>query len=132
MGLQVGLFFVLFDIEAIGLAIDAPVEVPQIVAGHIFTMLGEFDRIAAIRAAVHATDQALDGVASAEFQIADLGEYIRAKILPAGDWHKVCIDRSPDPLVRESFLSLVRESLLAPIPTGILSRDSFVLIRSAR
>ena len=43
LGAEVGLLFVLLDVEPVGPAQDPPVEVPRIVAGGVLAMLGELD-----------------------------------------------------------------------------------------
>ncbi len=44
VGLEVGLFLVLFDVIAIALAKSPPVDVPDLVAGTVMAMFGKLDR----------------------------------------------------------------------------------------
>ena len=60
IGFEVGLLFVLFDVQAVGFGVCLPIEVAQGVARHVGTVLGKFDREAVVRAAVQAGDKALD------------------------------------------------------------------------
>jgi len=53
---------------------------PRVVAGHVLAMLGELHGIALIGAAVHSAERALDDIAGAELQIADLREDLRTKV----------------------------------------------------
>src|SRR5262249_52899700 len=61
----------LLDKVAVLLGPDFPVDVPRVVAVRIFAMLAEFDRLAEVRAAVHAGEEALDDVPSPQFQPRD-------------------------------------------------------------
>ena len=51
---EVGLLLVLLQVELVGLGPDLPVDVADVVAGHVLAMLGELDREAVVRAGVHA------------------------------------------------------------------------------
>ena len=65
---QIGLGLELFDIEAIRFGPYLPVEVANVVAGGVFPVLYEFDRMAEERAAVHARDETLDNVLGAQIE----------------------------------------------------------------
>ena len=57
---EVGLLFVFLDVEPVAAAVDLPVDVLGVVAGHVLAVLGELDREAVVGAGVHARDVALD------------------------------------------------------------------------
>ena len=57
---QVGLGLELLDVEPVGLGVDVPVDVADVVAGGVLAMLGELDRKALKRAGVQPRDEALD------------------------------------------------------------------------
>ena len=65
---QVGFFFVLLDVVLVGLRPDLPVDAARIVAGDVFAVLHELDRLPEIRAAVQARQKSLDDVPSLQFQ----------------------------------------------------------------
>jgi hypothetical protein len=62
MAEEVGLVFVLLQVELVGAAEDFPVEVAQVVAGRVFAVLRELDGETVPRAAMLAGDVALDDV----------------------------------------------------------------------
>ena len=61
---------VLADVVAVAAGIDQPVQVPQVVPGLVFAMAGKLDREAAADRAVLAGQDALDGLARGDAQIA--------------------------------------------------------------
>src|SRR5262249_17303061 len=60
--------------EAVGPAVDLPVNVLDIVAGNVLAVLGELDGEAVIRAAMHAGEVTFDQQARLQLEAADLGE----------------------------------------------------------
>src|SRR5690554_3803670 len=60
IGPKIGLVFVLFDIIFVGLGVDLPIDMANLMAGRIFGIFGEFDRPAVMRRAVHARENPLD------------------------------------------------------------------------
>ena len=68
---QVRVFFELLDVQAVLPRPDLPVDVPQIVAGHVFAMLQELDRLAEVRTAVHPRKESFDDVPGPQFQPRD-------------------------------------------------------------
>src|SRR5262249_20974557 len=60
VSLQVGLFLVLLDVIAVGLAIGAPVDVTDFVAWVILPMFREFDAEALVRTLVHSGKKSFD------------------------------------------------------------------------
>ena len=72
--LQVGLFLEFLDVIAVGLAVDAPVDVPNLVAGVVLAVLRELDAESLVWAFVNAGQEALDDVASDHAEPAVLGE----------------------------------------------------------
>src|SRR5690606_29221381 len=57
---QVGLFLEPLEVDTVALAVRAPVDVTQVVAGHVLTVLGELVREPLVRRTVQAADEALD------------------------------------------------------------------------
>ena len=72
--LQVRFLLVLLDVIAIGLAVGAPVDVADLVAGIILAMLGELDAEALVGTLVDAGEEALDEVARDQREPAVLGQ----------------------------------------------------------
>ena len=68
---QVGLVDVLLDVEALTARDQLPVEVAQVVAGHVLAVLGELDARALAGAAVLARNEAVDGAVRQELQVSD-------------------------------------------------------------
>jgi len=60
VGLEVGLFLELLDVEAVGPGVGGPVEVADVVARGVFAVLGKLDGEAVIGRTVEAGDEALD------------------------------------------------------------------------
>ena len=65
---QVGLLLVLLQVKLVGLGPDFPVDVADVVAGHVLAMLGELDGEAVVRAGMHPGDVALDHHARLQVQ----------------------------------------------------------------
>ena len=57
---EVGLLLVLLEVELVGLGPDLPVDVADVVARHVFAVLGELDGEAVVGAGVLARDVPLD------------------------------------------------------------------------
>ena len=68
---EVGVLLELLDVVAVLLGPDLPVDVPQVVAAGVLAVLAELDRLAEVRAAVHARQEALDDVPGAQVQPGD-------------------------------------------------------------
>ena len=66
---EIGFFFKLFHVKAVGFAVDFPIDVANLVAGHILPVFGKFDAEAVIRAAVQAGDEAFDDQARAQIHV---------------------------------------------------------------
>jgi hypothetical protein len=74
VSVQVGLFFVLLDVVAVGLAEDAPVDVADLVAGVVLAMFGELDAETLVGALVNAAEEAFDNLARDQAEPAVFGE----------------------------------------------------------
>jgi hypothetical protein len=61
---RVGVALIFFYVQPIGSSEQLPIEMPQIVAGHVRPMLGEVSREAEIRRAMKPRDEAFDDRAS--------------------------------------------------------------------
>ena len=68
---EVRVFLELLDVVAVLLGPDLPVDVAQVVAAGVLAVLAELDRLAEVRAAVHAGEEALDDVPRAEIEPGD-------------------------------------------------------------
>src|SRR5436190_10632583 len=71
---DVGVGLVLLDIEAIGAPEQLPVDAADVVAGGVAAVLGEVDRRAELRRAVHPVDEPLDDRARHHLEVADACE----------------------------------------------------------
>ena len=60
MGFEVGFFFVLFDVEAVGFAKYFPVQVAQGVSRHVLSVFGKFDGEPVIGALMQAGDKSFN------------------------------------------------------------------------
>jgi hypothetical protein len=69
------------DEIAVCAAVDFPVDVADLIAGHILAMLGKFDAEAMVGTAVEAGDETLDHEAGPELHIGKLRDYVRLKKL---------------------------------------------------
>ena len=74
VGFEVGFFFVLFDVEAVGFGKGLPVQVAQGVTGHVGAVFGELDRETVIGALVEACDEAFDDQAGDQVQTCKAGD----------------------------------------------------------
>ena len=74
MTVEVGLGVVLLDIEPVVASVELPVQVPQVVAGQILPMRGEFDRKPDVRAAVQPVEKALDDRARDQLEVLEVGQ----------------------------------------------------------
>ena len=83
--LEVGLFLVFLDIEAVGLGPDLPVDVADVVAGGIFAMRGEFHRKAVVGATVLPIDKPLHNEPRPHIQPLDAVERFGVQIGGFGD-----------------------------------------------
>ena len=63
LGAEVGLFFILLDVEPVGPAQNPPVEVARVVAGAVLAVLGELDAEPLVGAGVQPRDEPLDHAA---------------------------------------------------------------------
>ena len=74
MGFEVGFFFVLFDVEAVGFAKYFPVQVAQGVPRHVLTVFGKFDGESVIGALMQAGDKSFDDHAGDQVQAREPGD----------------------------------------------------------
>ncbi len=74
---EVRLLFVLLQVELIGLAVNLPVDVAQIVALRVLAMFGKLDRKAVVRAAMHARDVAFHDQPGSQLQALELSQRLR-------------------------------------------------------
>ena len=77
---EVRFFLELLDEDAVAAAVDFPIDVPQVVAGSVLAVLGEFGGEAVIGAAMCSGDGSFDGAASAQRQPFQLAERSRIEI----------------------------------------------------
>ena len=82
MGFEVGFFFVLFDVEAVGFAKYFPVQIAQCVPWHVLTVFGEFDGEAVIGALMQASDKSFDDQAGDQVQAREPGDDFGFEIFP--------------------------------------------------
>jgi hypothetical protein len=73
---EVRLVLVLLDLVAVRLGVGLPVDVLQLVAGHVLAVLGELHARAVVRALVHARQHALGQALRAEGQVGEAGEQL--------------------------------------------------------
>ena len=66
---EIGFFFKLLHVKTVGFAVNFPINVADLVAGHVLPMLGKFDAEAVIRAAMQAGDEAFDDQARTQIHI---------------------------------------------------------------
>src|SRR6202022_3870530 len=71
----------LFEIVFVGLGVDVPVEVLQVVAGDIPAVLGELDAEAVERASVQAGQETLDDELGAQVEPGHLVDDFRSEVL---------------------------------------------------
>ena len=74
---KVGFLLELLDIEPIGLAIHFPVDVTDIIPGHVLAVFGEFHRKPMIRAFVQANNEALHHQPGLEFHTGQFADRSR-------------------------------------------------------
>src|SRR4029078_392671 len=74
---EVGVLFVLLDVQTVLLGPDLPIDAAQVVAWRVFAVLEELDGLAEVGAAVHAAEEAFDDVPSANLQPANPLDYLR-------------------------------------------------------
>ena len=68
---EIGVLLKLLDEVAVLLGPQLPVNVPRVVAEGIFTVLAELNRLAEVRTAMHAGEEALDDVPGPQLQPRD-------------------------------------------------------------
>lgn len=74
---DIGLGVVLLDIESIVPAEELPVQMPQIVAGHVFAMRNKVDPIADVRTAMQAVQETFDDPLRHKLQVFHAGRQLR-------------------------------------------------------
>jgi hypothetical protein len=74
---QIGLLLVLLQVVLVGLAKDFPIDIPEIVAGDIFPVLGKLNGKAMIRTAMCPGHKSFDDDACPEFQSIELSQHSR-------------------------------------------------------
>ena len=72
MSLEVRLLLILLDVEAIGAAEHLPVNILDVIAGHVLAVLGELDAEALERASVQSRDKPLDDRSRHQIHPSDL------------------------------------------------------------
>jgi hypothetical protein len=80
MANEIGLQFILLDEVFIAIEIDAPIDVPGIIAGHIFAMTGELDCKSRQRRLMGAGKVADDQVLRLNVPAGDMGQNIGVEI----------------------------------------------------
>ena len=78
---QVGVFFVLLDIESVLSAPDLPIDVPEIIPWYVLTVLNELDRLPKVWTAMHPREKALNDVAGPEFHRRYASDCFRMQIV---------------------------------------------------
>ena len=78
---QIGVFFVLLDIESVLTAPNLPVDVPKIVSWHVLTVLNELDGLPKVWTAMHPREKALNDVAGPEFHRRYASDCFRMQIV---------------------------------------------------
>ena len=78
---QVGVFFVLLDVESVLATPDFPVDVAQVVARDVLPVLNELDGLAEVGTAVHAREESFDHVSSPELHRGDAPDCFRMQIV---------------------------------------------------
>ena len=78
---DVGLGLELLEVILVGLGVDVPVEVLEVVAGDVLAMLGELDGEALERAGVQAGQEALDDELGAQVEPGDLADDLGPQVL---------------------------------------------------
>src|SRR5208337_3674384 len=81
---QVGLGLELLDVEAVGLGVDVPVHIRNVVARGVLAVLGELHREALERAGMQPRDKALDDELGAQVQPRHLADDLGLQILFGG------------------------------------------------
>ena len=71
---QIRLLLVLFDVEPVGLSVDFPVDMPQLIARIVRAVFGKLDRKAVVGTSVEAGDKALDDQPRPQLHIIELGD----------------------------------------------------------
>src|SRR5690606_33149716 len=69
-----------FEIKAIALAEELPVEIPDVIPGGIFPVLGELDREARVRTSLKSADRAFDDPPRLQLQASKLSERLRIEV----------------------------------------------------
>jgi hypothetical protein len=93
VALRVGVCAIFLDVVTVGAPQQLPIQIAQIVAGHVLAMLGEFGREASVRRAVQTRYEPFDYRARQQFERRDSREHfgrqkpwragIRLRELPA-------------------------------------------------
>jgi len=77
---EVRLLLVLLDVEAVGAAVDLPVEEPEVVARRVLAVLGEFDGEPVVRALVESAHESFHDRPRAHIEACDLVQDSRVEI----------------------------------------------------
>src|ERR1700736_2035612 len=77
---KVGLLLVLLEVNLVGLAKHLPIDVTDVVAGHILPMLRELDRDPLVGRTMHAGHQAFYDEPGTEVEGADSGKGVRVEV----------------------------------------------------
>ena len=81
---QVGLGLELLDVEPVGLGVNVPVDVGDVVAGRVLAVLGKLDREPLERAGVQPGDEALDDELGAQVEPGDLADHLGLQVFFGG------------------------------------------------
>jgi hypothetical protein len=76
---QVGLLLELLDVVLVELAVGLPVDAPHVVAGGVLLVLGELHRLAVVRRAVQAGEEALGDGADPQLEGPEPGQHLRVE-----------------------------------------------------
>ena len=139
-GPQVRVFLELLDVVAVLLGPDFPVDVPQVVAGGVFAVLQELDRLAEVGAAMHARQKAFDDVPGPHVEPRDprdrfrmqksfgIGHRWSARLL----WSGVICEQPVDDVVGRDPFALGGEVDHQPMPQHRLGQGLDVVGRDVR
>ena len=101
---EVGIFLILFDVEAILSSPYLPIDMAQVVTMDILTMLNEFDRLAEVGASMHPRKKPFYDMPSPQFHAANFANCFRMQIFFGIGHHVVarpalwvCIQESVEP-----------------------------------
>lgn len=91
---EIGILFVLLDVETVLASVNLPVDVPEVVTRRVLPVLYELDRLTEVRTAMHTRKEALHDVSGSKLHRVDAADRFRMQVF-FGIGHHAAIRLEP-------------------------------------